>query len=107
MIEPGVLVFSDVRQRCFRVPFPAPQLSETGVGGDPGQPPFERPARFKAGQLSIGFQKYFLSDVFDLTALAKEPARDLKDSRTMPTNNLRESLLITSAGKRHQLLVGN
>jgi hypothetical protein len=82
LIDPAALVVTQIGNSQLGPPFRSSDHIQTSVGCDSRQPTFHRSASFKTSELRERFQKNFLRRVFDLTSLAKEPARNTKHSRT-------------------------
>src|ERR1041385_2317980 len=94
MVQPPLLVVSEIGNRKLRSPLRTADHIQTGVGRDPCQPAFDGAAAFKAPELRKRFQKNFLRRFFNQTSLPEEPARHAEHPRAVTSHNLRKGRLV-------------
>ena len=94
MVQPPLLVVSEIGNRKLRSPLRTADHIQTGVGRDPCQPAFDGAAAFKAPELRKRFQKNFLRRFFNQTSLPEKPARHAEHTRTVTSHNLRKGRLV-------------
>ena len=104
-VEPGGLVFCQIRDCQFGSSLRAPKQIEAGVRGDPRQPAFHRPAAFKTIKLGKRLQENFLRGFFYQTALPEEAAGEAKHARTIAAHDFFKGRLVAGPRAARQFQV--
>ena len=94
MVQPLLLVVSEIGNRELRPPLRTANHIQAGVGRNSCQPAFDGAAAFKTPELRKRFQKNFLRRFFNQTSLPEKPARHTKHARAVTSDNLRKGRLI-------------
>src|ERR1043166_10112578 len=94
MVQPPLLVVSEIGNRNLRSPLRTADHIQTGVCRDPCQRACDGAAAFKAPELRKRFQKNFLRRFFNQTSLPEEPARHAEHSRAVTSDYLRKGRLV-------------
>src|SRR5215213_3077186 len=94
MLQPALLIVSEIRNGILRPALRASHYIQTRVGRDSCQPALERATTFEASKLRVCFQKNVLRRFFDQSSLSKETARHTKYARAVTSHDLRKGRLV-------------